>query len=113
MNLSQTLLPLLLGLAACQSSAEGGELPAAEDSKGESTEAEVWETRGVVKRVEPDRGTVTIHHEDVPGYMPSMTMPFWAESPSQLEGLAEGDEVEFSFRRGEGGKHFLVKIEKR
>jgi Cu/Ag efflux protein CusF len=115
MNLAYLLLPLTFLLAwGCQSTAEGSteQQESALEAKGDE-KPEIWTARGLVKRIEPERGTITIHHEDVPGYMPSMTMPFWIESPSQLEGIAVGDSVEFRFRRGEGGKHFLVSIRKR
>lgn len=105
-------IALLFGLG-CQgpSAAETDAPPSAEETKG--SRPEVWETKGVIKRIERDRGTITIHHEDVPGYMPAMTMPFWVESADQFEGLAEGDAVTFRFRRGEDGKHFIVSIKKR
>src|SRR5690606_6808742 len=117
MNLSHAPFSLLVFLAlGCQSTASGDAEPVARPAPAEEQQkdqGETWQARGIIKRLEPERGTITIHHEDVPGYMPSMTMPFWVESPSQLEGIAVGDTVEFRFRRGEGGKHFLVSIRKR
>jgi protein SCO1 len=117
MNLAHAVLPLSLVFGfACQSAAsmdpESRE-PRPEAREAEQAEAETWRARGVIKRIERDRGMITIHHEDVPGYMPSMTMPFWVESDALFEGLAVDDAVEFRFRRGEGGKHFIVSIEKR
>jgi protein SCO1 len=117
MNLAHVVLPLSLVFGmACQSAASGEpELQeASPEARGaEQAEAETWSARGVIKRIERDRGTITIHHEDVPGYMPSMTMPFWVESDALFDGLAVDDAVAFRFRRGEGGKHFIVSIEKR
>lgn len=39
--------------------------------------------------------TVTIEHEQIPGYMPAMIMPLTADPDSVLDGFAEGDAVEF------------------
>lgn len=39
----------------------------------------------------PDQ--VTIAHEEVPGLMPAMTMPFTVKNPDQLQGIEPGDQV--------------------
>jgi len=38
---------------------------------------------------------VVVRHEEVPNYMPAMTMPFEAKITDELKGLAVGDQVEF------------------
>ncbi|MCB9636347.1 MAG: copper-binding protein, partial [Sandaracinus sp.] len=54
-----------------------------------------------------------IAHEDVPGYMPAMTMPFFAKEEGQLTPFTVGDSVEFTFEVQEGGRHEIVSISKR
>ena len=51
--------------------------------------------RGRVVAVDPDRREVTIAHEDIPGFMPAMTMPFVVrgEDALLLGSLSPGDEV--------------------
>jgi protein SCO1/2 len=51
--------------------------------------------KGRVVAVDPDRREVTIAHEDIPGFMPAMTMPFVVrgEDALLLRTLSPGDEV--------------------
>lgn len=84
------LLPLLLilvaslaGLAACS----GGEEAVVE-------EPVTYEARGVFARAEDDV-TMTVRHEEIEGYMASMTMPFKVADAAMLEGLEYGDKIAF------------------
>lgn len=40
-----------------------------------------------------DADTVVIHHEEIPGFMKEMTMPFDVADPKLLEGVTSGDRV--------------------
>jgi len=57
--------------------------------------AEHYDTRGVVRGFSPDRSTIEIQHENIPGFMPSMTMPFVARDPKQIADLKIGDAISF------------------
>ncbi|HTH19596.1 MAG TPA: copper-binding protein, partial [Candidatus Udaeobacter sp.] len=57
--------------------------------------AEHYDTRGVVRGFSPDRSTIEIQHENIPGFMPSMTMPFVARDPKQTADLKTGDAISF------------------
>jgi protein SCO1/2 len=57
--------------------------------------AEHYETRGVVRGFSPDRSAIEIQHENIPGFMPSMTMPFVARNPKEIADLKSGDAVSF------------------
>ena len=57
-----------------------------------------YSVRGVVRELKADGKTVIIRHEDIPGFMPAMTMPFAVKDVSELKGLASGDTVEFRMR---------------
>lgn len=72
------LLPLLL--AGC-----GGGDPAQRS----------FDVRGVIREIPPDRQTATIRHEEIPGYMPKMTMQLTVRDTNELVGLAAGDEITF------------------
>src|SRR5215471_11400884 len=49
--------------------------------------------KGKVVAVDENDRTATIQHEDIPGYMPGMTMPFKIKNDADLEMLKPGDEV--------------------
>jgi protein SCO1/2 len=50
--------------------------------------------KGVVRSVAPESGRVLIHHEEIPGFMKAMTMPFQPADESVLGLLHPGDAVE-------------------
>ena len=115
--MKRTLLIVALGLSACGSqepdsapSAPANDEAAPTGEAAPSMEAaRVYRTTGEIRQIGDD-GRVDIAHEDVEGYMPAMTMPFFGQ-PDQLQGLAVGDRVSFSFTV-EGGRHVLVSITK-
>lgn len=49
--------------------------------------------KGKVVSVDKADRTATIAHEDIPGYMPGMTMPFKIKNDADLEMLKPGDQV--------------------
>lgn len=105
------LVTSLLCAAALSASAckkEDGHPPTGETA---AADAKSYATKGVIKSFGADRKTVNIAHENIPGYMSAMTMTFDAGGPAQLEGLAEGDKVDFTFSPA-GGKHVLSAIKK-
>lgn len=54
--------------------------------------------RGII-RVMPEGGkSLVIKHEDIPGFMPKMTMEFEVRDSSQLKGLAVGDPIVFEIK---------------
>jgi protein SCO1/2 len=68
--------------------------------------ADHYDTRGVVRGFSPDRSTIEIQHENIPGFMPSMTMPFAARDPKQIADLRTGDAI--SFRMAVTKKDFWI-----
>ena len=52
-----------------------------------------FELKGKVVLVEPEKHLVTVSHEDIKGYMPSMTMPFTVPNESDLQILAPDDQI--------------------
>ncbi len=65
--------------------------PAADDRMVHS-----YPARGVVEQIAPDRSQVTIHHQDIPGYMMEMTMDFPVKDTNELDGVAVGDRITFT-----------------
>jgi protein SCO1 len=84
--LIQKIIPIAsvaLALLGCGRSTKPGEAP------------EHYETRGVVRGFSPDRQTIEIQHENIPGFMPSMTMPFSAHDPKEIADVRTGDAISF------------------
>jgi protein SCO1/2 len=59
------------------------------------TGARYYQVRGIVRGIAPDRSSVDVEHEDIPGFMPSMTMPFSTRRPADIAGLRIGDAISF------------------
>jgi len=60
----------------------------------------VFDVTGVV-RAPLKNGRVVISHEDIPGFMPAMTMGFTLSNPTEAVTLVVGDKVKFHFRVSE------------
>jgi protein SCO1/2 len=86
-------LPLLACLATgCK---ERALTPPANPPAAASTNRQYYQVKGVVKEVKPAEKSVVIKHEEVPNYMPAMTMPFDVRDTNELRGLQAGDAVSF------------------
>jgi Cu/Ag efflux protein CusF len=59
-------------------------------------EANRWSGRGVVRGVFPEMDVLVITHEELPGFMPAMTMGFRAASAGVYRGVGVGDEIRFT-----------------
>ena len=70
-------------------------LPACKRTESTDANARVYQVRGMVRGFAPDRSTVDVQHEDIPGFMPSMTMPFAVKEPKEIAGLKIGDAISF------------------
>jgi Cu/Ag efflux protein CusF len=57
-----------------------------------------WTARGVVRSVVPEINVLVLTHEEIPGFMPSMTMGFRAANPQLYNGLQVGDVIRFTLR---------------
>ncbi len=74
--------------------------------------AQTASATGTVKKVNADKGTVTIAHGPVPELKwPAMVMPFEA-TPEQIAQIDEGDNIAFTFA-SDGNKYRIESIEKR
>jgi Cu/Ag efflux protein CusF len=49
---------------------------------------------GQVLSLTPDRMEATIKHDEIPGFMPAMTMPYKVQDPALLDGVAPGDVID-------------------
>lgn len=77
-----------LGFWACS---ERGEEPAG--TSGET----VYHVRGIIRSVNVQSGTLDVHHEEIPGYMPAMVMPFNLRNPEDAASYSPGQAIAFDF----------------
>ena len=67
----------------------GGLALVAACSRGPGTES--YELTGQILVVKPETNEVLVKHEDIPGFMPAMTMPYVVSDPALLKDRAAGD----------------------
>jgi len=60
---------------------------------------ETYRATGFVQSVDAANKQVTISHEEIPGFMPAMTMNFDVAKPELLDGVGPGARVEFELHR--------------
>jgi protein SCO1/2 len=60
-----------------------------------NSSARHYDARGIVRALAPDRTTIDVEHEAIPGFMPSMTMPFTVRDSQQIASLRAGDAISF------------------
>jgi len=58
---------------------------------GRAPDARQYEVRGQILAVDRDRREVLVNHQDIPGFMPAMTMPYRVEDAALLDGKKPGD----------------------
>lgn len=91
---------LLIACAGCGSGGErteperGAGTQGLEASAEKSRSARTYALRGEVVGIDREMGDVQIRHEEVPGLMPAMTMPFDLKGNPALEDLRVGDRIE-------------------
>ena len=54
-------------------------------------EAPTYQLTGQILAVKPDTNEVLVKHEDIPGFMPAMTMPYVVKDPGLLKDRVPGD----------------------
>jgi len=67
--------------------------PAESDGVQEGERA--FQVKGVVRDFPAEGGTIVVRHEEIPGYMPKMTMELTVINSNELAGLKAGDAIEF------------------
>jgi len=89
MNSLNLICAFLLVLAAGDNSISAA--PSVGDPNTKS-----YAAQGVVEQIAPDRSTVIIHHQNIPGYMMEMTMDFPVQGTNELNGISPGDKITFT-----------------
>jgi len=68
--------------------------------------------KGKVVAVDRDKKQVTLDHEDIPGLMKAMKMPFAVESEQLLDSIHAGDAVQGRLKVA-GGKYTITELKAR
>lgn len=91
-----TLATAFVWLAvSCSRQPDAVPAPPTHGTPAGSTNPQVFQVKGVVVELAPEEKTVRIKHEEIPGYMAAMTMPFEVRDTNELAGLEAGDHVAF------------------
>jgi protein SCO1 len=69
--------------------------PDSQPNAAEDATVKTFEVQGILRNVSPDHLTATIQHQNIPGYMPAMTMPFNVKVPQELSGIEIGSDITF------------------
>ena len=104
--LSFAAVSLLLWLGACssqpaQNEAQTPSEPAAPAAAG----PERHDMHGKIVSVDKAGKNVTVDHDEIPGFMGAMAMPYPVREESQLDSLQPGDEVNAQVVVDESGMH--------
>lgn len=79
------------------------------DEGSQKAEGPLYEGTGVIIATDSVASRLVVDHEDIKGYMAAMVMGFAVESPALLEGLMEGDRVQFTI---DAEKNAIVRIDR-
>lgn len=71
------------------------ESPAEESTLPDTEETATYATKGIIRKIADDRRTAIIRHEEIPGYMPEMTMRLNLRDTNELRNLVAGDVITF------------------
>lgn len=74
-------------------------LPGMQASPLESTNViRAFDARGLIRAVPSGGKSLLVKHEDIPGFMPKMTMEFEVRDTNELRGLVVGDPIVFRIK---------------
>ena len=66
-----------------------------------ATRTRTYATKGLIRKIADDRHTAIIRHEEIPGYMPEMTMRLNLRDTNELHNLIAGDVITFKLTADE------------
>jgi protein SCO1/2 len=75
-------------------------------------EARSYELQGQILAIDATAQEVLVKHEDIPGFMPAMTMPYAVKDAAVLQGRAAGDLIKATLRVSPDGGAWLAAITK-
>ena len=91
--LSITGVSLFIWLTACSSQPTQNE-PQAQQAQPTEQKTERHELKGKVVSIDKAGKSVTVDHQEIPGFMGAMTMPYPVKDERLLDNLSPGDQVD-------------------
>jgi len=79
---------------------------------GHESGQRTYQLTGQILVVKHDTNEVLVKHEDIPGFMPAMTMPYTVKDPAELKDRTPGDLIRAALIVDKGGVPFLQHITK-
>lgn len=73
---------------------------------------ELFEGEGTLAAVDRERGTATIDHGEIPGFMPAMQMEYHVSSKELLTGVKPGEKIRFTMRKKAGEEATVTQLQK-
>jgi protein SCO1/2 len=67
-------------------------------AQGQDKNTATYQAHGTVQEVQRGEGIVVVRHDEIPGYMKAMTMPFRIRDTNLFLGLSRGVEIAFSLK---------------
>jgi Cu/Ag efflux protein CusF len=78
---------------------------------GADAQEKIYDVKGKVVAVDLEKKEVTLDHEEIPGHMTAMKMPFPVENANLLEGIKAGDQVHGKLKNKDG-KNTIIELMK-
>jgi len=73
---------------------------------------EFFEGEGTLAALDAAKGTATINHGEIPGFMPAMQMEYHVSSKDLLTGMTPGEKVRFTMRKRAGEEAMVAQLKK-
>lgn len=105
--LTPVLITLALGLASPAMAQADHSMHAMPMAKPATSAANADMGDGLVKKVDKNRGTVTLAHGALPNGMPPMTMAYKVKEAAWLDQLKAGQKIRFATDPKDGGMTVL------
>ena len=88
-----TVAVLGICLVGCSSRPEQRETRTPATAQSPQTQPQRYDLRGKVVSIDKSAKKLTVDHENIPGFMGAMTMPYPVKDERLLENLTPGDQV--------------------
>ncbi len=110
------LASALLFSFGCGSSSSNSSNTAANSGNNANTEGTaaktpadgMYQSKGVVTKINNELGSIEIDHENIPDLMPAMKMEFTVKDKAMLKPIAIGDTVTFTIEYSQGTEKIIA-----
>jgi protein SCO1/2 len=72
--------------------------------------SQTYQLTGQVLTVKAETNEILVKHDDIPGFMPAMTMPYTVKNPAELKDRVAGDLIKATLVVDTGGVPYLQQI---